>query len=84
MGAPVTPCSAALSRIEFFHLKFVRGLVLAMARKRKPKPFRAVTAVKELARERVGAPPPEKIVVEKKKKPEKHKPTMSKLLNESE
>jgi hypothetical protein len=51
-----------------------------MARKRKVKPFRAVTAVKELARERVGRPPSEKIVVEKKKKPEKHKPTMGKLL----
>lgn len=51
-----------------------------MARKRKPKPFRAVTAVKELARERLGRPPAEKIVVEKTKKPEKHKPTLGKLL----
>jgi hypothetical protein len=55
-----------------------------MARKRKPKPFRAVTAVKELARERVGTPPAEKIVVEKKRKPEKHKPTLSTLLGETE
>jgi hypothetical protein len=55
-----------------------------MARKKRSKPFRAVTAVKELARERVGTPPSEKIVVEKKKKPEKHKPTLEKLLNESE
>jgi hypothetical protein len=53
-----------------------------MPRKRKPKPFRAVTAVKELARERVGAPPAEKIVIEKKKKPEKHKPTLGKLLED--
>jgi hypothetical protein len=53
-----------------------------MARKRRIKPFRAVTAVKELARERVGTPPAEKIVVEKKKKPEKHKPTLGKLLGE--
>jgi hypothetical protein len=53
-----------------------------MARKRKIRPFRAVTAVKELARERVGTPPAEKIVVEKKKKPEKHKPTLGKLLGE--
>jgi hypothetical protein len=53
-----------------------------MARRRKRKPFRAVTVVKELARERVGPPPAEKIVVEKKKKPEKHKPTLSKLLGE--
>jgi hypothetical protein len=55
-----------------------------MARKKKAKRFRAVTAVKELARERVGTPPSEKIVIEKKKKPEKHKPTLSKLLNEPE
>ena len=55
-----------------------------MARKKKLKRFRAVTAVKELARERVGAPPAGKIVVEKKKKPEKHKPTLEKLLREPE
>jgi hypothetical protein len=55
-----------------------------MARKKKVKPFRAVTAVKELARERVGRPPAEKIVVEKNKKPEKHKPTLSKLLSDKE
>lgn len=53
-----------------------------MPRKKKLKPFRAVTAVKELARERVGRPPSEKIVVEKKKKPEKHKPTLGKLLTD--
>jgi hypothetical protein len=51
-----------------------------MARKKKVKPFRAVTAVKELARERVGAPPAEKVVVEKTRKPEKHKPTLGKML----
>jgi len=51
-----------------------------MARKKKVKRFRAVTAVKELARERVGTPPAGKIVIEKKKKPEKHKPTLSKLM----
>lgn len=55
-----------------------------VARKKKSKRFRAVTAVKELARERLGAPPAEKIVVEKKKKPQKHKPTLSKLLDEIE
>jgi len=53
-------------------------------RKKKRKPFRAVTAVKELARERVGSPPSEEIVIEKKKKPEKHKPTLGKLLEESD
>jgi hypothetical protein len=55
-----------------------------MPRKKKMKPFRAVTAVKELARERVGSPPAEKIVIEKKKKPEKHKPTLNRLLNQTE
>jgi hypothetical protein len=49
-------------------------------KKKKAKRFRAVTAVKELARERVGTPPSEKIVVEKTKKPEKHKPTLVKLM----
>ena len=52
-----------------------------MARKKKVKRFRAVTAVKELARERVGAPPAGQVVIEKKKKPEKHKPTLGKLLD---
>jgi hypothetical protein len=55
-----------------------------MPRKKKTRRFRAVTAVKELARERVGRPPTEKIVIEKKKKPEKHKPTLGKLLGETE
>ena len=53
-----------------------------MVRKKKPKRFRAVTTVKELARDRVGAPPAGQIVVAKKKKPEKHKPTLGKLLEE--
>jgi len=55
-----------------------------MARKKKAKRFRAVTAIKELAREQVGAPPAGKVVLEKKRKPEKHKPTLGKLLGEAE
>jgi len=56
-----------------------------MARKKKKvRQFRAVNAVKALARERVGAPPAAKIVLEKKKKPEKHKPTLGKLIEDSE
>jgi hypothetical protein len=55
-----------------------------MSKKKKAKRFRAVTAVKELARERVGAPRAGQIVVEKKKKPQKHKPALGKLLEESE
>jgi hypothetical protein len=53
-----------------------------MPRKKRRKRFRAVTAVKELARERVGSPPAGQIVIEKKRKPEKHKPTLGKLLEE--
>ena len=53
-----------------------------MARKKKIKRFRAVDAVKALARERVGSPPAGKVVVEKKKKPEKHKPTLGNLLDQ--
>jgi len=53
-----------------------------MPRRKKPKRFRAVTAVKELARERIGTPPAEKVVPNKKKRPEKHKPTLGKLLEE--
>jgi len=55
-----------------------------MAKKKKAKRFRAVTAVKELARERVGEPRAGQIVVEKKKKPEKHKPNLEKLLRDDE
>ncbi|HEY6768660.1 MAG TPA: hypothetical protein VI386_28195 [Candidatus Sulfotelmatobacter sp.] len=54
------------------------------SRKKKKKSFRAVTAVKEMARERVGAPPAGQIVLEKKKKPEKYKPTLGKLLENSD
>jgi hypothetical protein len=55
-----------------------------MARKRKLKRFEAVQAVKELARERVGAPPVEKVVPHKNKKADKHKATLSKLIEEAD
>jgi hypothetical protein len=55
-----------------------------MARKKKPKRFGAVQAVKELARERMGAPPSEKVVPHKNKKADKHKATLGKLLVEGE
>ena len=56
----------------------------SMARKKKPKQFRAVQVVKEMARERVGAPPAEKVVPHKRKTPEKHKVTLGKLLQDQE
>jgi len=55
-----------------------------MARKKKVKRFQAVQAVKELARERMGAPPTGKIVPHKNKNPAKHKPTLGKLLDSEE
>jgi hypothetical protein len=56
-----------------------------MARKSKPKPFRAVTAVKAAAREKIGIPPAARVVPNRKRKKqekEKHKPTLGKLLEQ--
>jgi hypothetical protein len=56
-----------------------------MAKKKKPKPFTAVEAVKTMAREQIGAPPPSRVVPDRKKKKkreQKHKPTLSKFLSE--
>jgi hypothetical protein len=52
--------------------------------KRKSKRFSAVEAVKALARERIGTPPPGRIVRDRKKKKsrEKHRPTLEKMLRE--
>jgi hypothetical protein len=59
-----------------------------MAKKRKPKPFRAATAVKALARETIGTPPPTRRAPDTKKKAEskqtKHKKPLAKILNENE
>jgi hypothetical protein len=53
-----------------------------MAHKKKIRRFHAVQAVKELARERMGAPPAAKVVPHKKKNLAKHKATLGKLLEE--
>lgn len=82
MAPCVSPASSVLK--EFFPLESPLYASRAAMPKKTKKPFRAVTAVKELARERVGPPPAEKIVIEKKKKPQKHKPTLGKLLGETE
>jgi len=53
------------------------------SKKRKPKPFRATSAVKAAAREAIGSPPPtrrEPAGKKSKSKAEKHKPTLSRLL----
>jgi len=54
-----------------------------MANKKKPKRFRAVEAVKAMARERIGEPPASRVLPNRKKTgQEKHKPTLDKLLSE--
>ena len=58
-----------------------------VAKKKKPKKFSAVQAVKEMARDRIGAPGTEQVVPDLKKKrksSEKHKPTLGQLLQEGE
>jgi hypothetical protein len=55
-----------------------------MARKKKVKRFEAVQAVKELARERMGAPPAGKVVPHKKKDAAKHKATLEKILEDGD
>ena len=55
------------------------------SKKKKPKPFTAVEAVKTMAREQIGAPPASRVVPNRKeKKSEKHKPTLAKLLDDTE
>jgi hypothetical protein len=55
------------------------------ARKKRKKKFRAVTAVKEAAREAIGTPPPTRTEEPKtNKQREKHKPTFGKLLSGDE
>jgi hypothetical protein len=61
------------------------GKMGTMAKKKKPKRFTAVEAVKAMARAQIGAPPASRVVPNRKKKKEKaekHKPTLGKLLNE--
>ncbi len=50
---------------------------------KKKKKRLAVTIIKEMARERVGAPPPTRRAPDaKKQRKQKHKPTLGKLLSE--
>ena len=53
------------------------------SKKRKPKPFRAASAVKAAARAAIGSPPPTRAEPGSKKqklKADKHKSTLGKLL----
>jgi len=54
-----------------------------MPKKKKKKRFRAVEAVKAMARERIGAPRPSRAAPNRKKaKTEKHKMTLERLLEQ--
>ncbi|HYL14322.1 MAG TPA: hypothetical protein VEV41_14870 [Terriglobales bacterium] len=55
-----------------------------MPKRKKPKVFRAVKAVKAAAREQMGSPPPTRTVPDRKKEQrrEKHKPTLGELLED--
>jgi hypothetical protein len=55
-----------------------------MAKKKKSKRFTAVEAVKTMARAQIGAPPASRVVPNRKKKTEKHKPTLEKMLSNPE
>jgi hypothetical protein len=55
-----------------------------MPKKKKQKRFGAVEAVKAMARERIGTPRPSQVVPDRKKKRmEKHKPTLGELLGDA-
>jgi hypothetical protein len=60
------------------------GKMREMAKKRKKQGFSKVETVKAMARERIGSPPPSRIVPGKKRKEktEKHKQPMERLLDE--
>jgi hypothetical protein len=55
-----------------------------MPRKKKPKSFSAVKAVKEMARERIGVVPRPQVLGNQKKKKarQQNKPTLEQLLGE--
>ena len=54
----------------------------SMPKKRRKETFSAAKAVREMARARVGSPKPSRLLPAQKTKPEKHKATLGKLLEE--
>jgi len=59
---------------------------MVAAKKLKPKPFRAASAVKAASRNAIGMPPPTRVKPGDKKrrtKVEKYKPTLGKLLDDA-
>ena len=77
-------------RLLVFPLKIIARLWRAVwqdggvPKRKKRKEFRAVEAVKALARERIGTPPASRVVPDRRKrKEEKHKSTLEKLLQDA-
>jgi len=62
------------------------GKMYPMAKKkRKPKKFSAVDAVKAMARAQIGTPPAGRVVPDRReKKTGKHKPTLGKMLEQEQ
>jgi hypothetical protein len=56
--------------------------VSAMARRKKPK-LKIPKEARRRARAGIGLPPPERIIVEKRDKPPKHKKTLTELIEEN-
>ena len=74
--------SEGVSRFLGEGLQIPEASIRTMPRKRKKKIFSAAKVVREMARERVGSPKPSRLVPAKKTKPERHKPTLGKLLTD--
>jgi len=56
-----------------------------VTKKKKPKRFRATTAVKAMARQAIGTPPPvQREESTRRPRKEKHKPTLRSLLSDGE
>ncbi|MGA8309653.1 MAG: hypothetical protein WB755_06465 [Terriglobales bacterium] len=54
-------------------------------KKRKPRKFSAVDAVKAMARAQIGEPPAGRVVPDRRaKKTDKHKPTLGKVLEQEQ
>jgi hypothetical protein len=57
-------------------------VMFLMARRKKPR-FKVATEARRRARLGVGAPPPERVIVEKRDKPPKHKKSVTKIIEDA-
>jgi hypothetical protein len=59
-------------------------MLWSMQRRRKKSKFKVAKEAKRRARLGIGLPPPERVIVEKRYKPAKHKQTLGELLADDE